>query len=292
MIELLKEVKAESGKVRKFIYKSLVYGDILEVAVVDNGTNKNIFCLPSQSYCNQKCSFCYSTSKNLQVRNLTAEELTLVFVATFANVYDDINLDNPILISFMGMGEPLLNIDNLIKFMKNTSKISSRTIRYALSTTFPWIDSKFSCLYDLIAEVIEHKIPLKLHWSLHFTRDEIRKIHMPHALGIVESSYMLRVYGHYTGNPVEVHYSLIKGLNDSKTDLANLITKFKNWNIPIKFLRFNPKPNSPLVPSDDETLSMFMDVLKYNDIPCEYYEPNGRDVGASCGQFILEEYGK
>lgn len=207
------------------------------------------------------------------------------------------------LISFMGVGEPLLNIDLIIDIFMNERKIKElgyRHISYALSTMMP--NKNLRLLYD---EVNKHNIPLKVHFLLHTPIDDERKELIPSTnIDIDEALKLLIGYKnliqqnnkimnnyklfHRNNIPIEIHYTLIKGVDDGKTELNNLIELLNKYNIPIKFIRFNPIKE--LERSDNE--SMWNEKLKENvpNLIVKSYSPPGRDVGSSCGEFTKHYY--
>jgi len=112
-VKLLKKLSSKTDRTVKYIFLSR--NQVLEVSYIDKQDGKDIICVPTQTGCNLGCEFCHLTDQNLQldVRNLETQEIA----ATIEYVLDDLGLENKkdktLLISFMGAGEPLLNIDNI-----------------------------------------------------------------------------------------------------------------------------------------------------------------------------------
>jgi 23S rRNA (adenine2503-C2)-methyltransferase len=113
---------------------------------------------------------------------------------------------------------------------------------------------------------------------------------MPSALPIIPSLSALDFYKKLTGNSVEIHYALIDGVNDTEQDAILLSNFLKDKDIPVKFLFYNEKPTIEYHASSKEKLSIFKRYFDRYGIQHEYYIPPGLDVGASCGQFLMDYY--
>jgi 23S rRNA (adenine2503-C2)-methyltransferase len=161
-------------------------------------------------------------------------------------------------------------------------------IRFAIATSIPsFVQVNFFKLAD---EIYRNKLPVKIHLSLHYTIDLLRKEWMPNSLNIITSLIALEYYKKLTNNSVEIHYALIEGINDTEQD-AILLTEFlKNRDIPVKFLFYNEKPTIEFHASSKDKLKVFKKYFDKYSIAYEYYIPPGLDVGASCGQFLMEYY--
>jgi 23S rRNA (adenine2503-C2)-methyltransferase len=286
-MELLKQIKSTEDKTIKYIFK-LHDGLIVETTYIDNNTGKDIICVPCQTLCGMGCTFCHLTDYvgELKLRNLTKHEI----IETIEHIIADLKLmdkNRPLLISYMGSGEPLLNstevIDSMIMLMSNYDNI-----RFGLATSLP--RSNWLGFFKLTDRVKDNKIPLKIHLSLHYTTDKQRGEFMPNSLEIKSSIQALGFYRELTGNPIEIHYTLIKDINDHVRDVIVLKNLLFGYDIPIKFIRFNSKESNPNEGAEKQTIADFRFLLEEFGISTEYYEPPGKDVGASCGQFLMDEY--
>ena len=130
----------------------------------------------------------------------------------------------PLLISYMGCGEPLLNYkqvkDSMILLRDTYQTIKVPLIRFAIATSLPefaWIN-----FFNLTNEIHKEKLPVKIHLSLHYTIDSIRKDWMPNSLSILPSLVALEYYKKITNNSVEIHYTLIDGVNDTERDAIRI----------------------------------------------------------------------
>jgi adenine C2-methylase RlmN of 23S rRNA A2503 and tRNA A37 len=253
-----------------------------------NYPNKDIVCVPTQVACKMGCKFCHLTNRpDLVTRNLTAREMEdLVNIATL------VDFRKPLLVSFMGSGEPLLNTTNMVAAMINMrDTYGDENVRFAFATMIPLGLSK-EMLY-LADTVSKERLRVKAHLSLHFTDDETRERYMPNAEDIDKSLYALEAYRYWSGQEVEIHYTLIDGVNDGPKGVADL-ARLIHPKIGIKVLHYSENPKltdkrgDPLEMS--ECPNEFVYRLKEMGYNAEYYKPNGLDIGSSCGQFNLDRY--
>lgn len=281
-MKVLDTIASKVDKTVKYIYQ-LDDKLIMEMAYIDNDTNKDIICVSSQTACAMRCKFCHTADyfDKLKIRNIKDSEILegIQFIVNDRDLWPNERL---LLISYMGCGEPILNTSNVFKSMYNLQR-SFKRIRFAIATMLPknnWVN-----FVDLVEDIWKYKTPVKLHLSLHFTADKTRQLWMPNALAIKPSLDLLMFYKHLTGNNVEVHYTPIKDTNDSEKDMRDLSLLLFRSGIPIKFLKFNEK----------KTLNAqegIIDVSYLKDLGMQYefYTPPGLDIGASCGQFLFDYY--
>lgn len=282
MLRPLSNIKSSLDKTRKFLYEN-EFSQILEVSHIDKDDGKDIICAPTQSGCTQGCLFCHMTGSGVDAIGLSPKDM----VDGVLGVYYDLDLwtnTKPLLVSFMGCGEPLCNSVNLAQALVSLRQAVPYS-RFALATILP--KGSEEDFIKLGRFVKDHGINLKIHLSLHFTDDTLRLKWMPYAGLIMPSLDLLRWYHNFTGNNVEIHYTPIQGVNDTDTDVLKLKEMVGEY-IPIKLLQFNPKPGLKSVPSDKvDSMCNRMDTY---DMTYETYTPPGRDIGASCGQFDLSYY--
>lgn len=282
---ILDKIYSEHDNVIKYIMQT---DDklILEFSYITKGDSKDIICVPCQTSCNMSCKFCHITDvcDKLVFRNLTGHEI----YEGICIVYNDLELSkstNRLLVSYMGLGEPLNNIDSILDSME---ALNNGKIRFGLATSLP--KKSMSRFYALMRNVEAYKFNVKVHLSLHYTKDDMRTEWMPNSTDIKTSISALELYHNYTGNPVEVHYALIGGLNDSESDALRLIDLLRCRDIPIKFLFFNEKETLDYTHSNMKRYQLLKCYLDLYGIKNEYYTPPGLDIGASCGQFLLDYY--
>ncbi len=291
-MKLLNKIYSTLDNTIKYIFQT-DDGIVVEMAYINKNDGKDIICVPSQTSCKMGCKFCHITdaSDKLKYGNLTPLEIN----DGVDYIYNDLNLiKNPqtLLISYMGCGEPLVNMDNVITSMswlrRRYQNVKVPLIRFAIATSLP----NFSLVkfFELTEAINSLKLPVKIHLSLHYTSDELRKEWMPESAPIIPSIIALEYYQKRTNNFVEIHYALIDGINDTEEDAMLLTELLTGRNIPVKFLFYNEKPTIEFHASNKEKINTFKKYFDNNNIQFEYYIPPGLDVGASCGQFLMDYY--
>ncbi len=156
----------------------------------------------------------------------------------------------------------------------------------------------------IIEKVKKDNLPLKIHFSLHSPVEKIRKDIIPSAsTTITECLKVLKNYQniacsnpavvkdlsqfHKQPDAVEIHYTVIKGVNDSNQDLAKVIKWGNKYKIPFKILKFNPTKSLERSP---RTEFWFNELSKNYGAPVYLYAPPGPNIGSSCGQFTKHYY--
>lgn len=275
---------------------------IVEMSVLYNKEDKDVVCVPTHHFCNLGCKMCHLTNKGLNKKMIRIEidDFMKCLIETLSKYKTN---KSKLLISFMGVGEPLLNIDLILNVFKNKDKIKElgyESVSYALSTMMPNDN-----LEKLSVLVNEYNIPLKVHFSLHTPIDSERKelipstrVNVSDALKLL-SNYKNQVMKnekimdnyimfHRNNIPVEIHYTLIKGVNDGNKELKCLINLLKEYNIPIKFIKFNE--TNTLKKSDNEEIWIKSLKEELPNLNIKSYSPPGRCVGSSCGEFTKHYY--
>ncbi len=245
--------------------------------------------MPTQTACKLGCKFCFLSDLDLPVLNLMPEE---IFDGTQKAESDlgltaGVDCNQILLISYMGCGEPLLNLKSVIKaseMIREHYRNDYEVVRFAVASLIP----KIKLMRQFTDMVVASNLPVKFHLSLHATDDRIRKELMPAAEPIRPSLDFTSAFMSRTGNSAEIHYALIDGVNDRDKDIAGLIRLLRDRGIPIKFLHYNEKPTEPFQVS--ERIALFQSELEKVGIKTEYYHPPGWDIGSSCGQFLMEHY--
>jgi len=287
-MEFIKKVSSKTDKVEKYVFKN---GDgfIVEFSYIDNNTNKDIICVSTHTICNLGCKFCHTTDYIGKIISTEVEHEDLFDGIDY--IIKDLNLNRlTLLISFMGCGDPVLNVYNVINTMlsvKNT--YATKNVRFAVATCMPKND--FSEFFRLTELIKKENLTVKMHLSLHYTTDALRKEWMPNALDIKSSLAAMDFYHEATKNPVEIHYALIDGVNDTDDDMIALAELLEHRNFNVKFLHYNEKNTIEAHASSRAKYDEFDYFLWIRAaIKTEYYSPPGPDVGASCGMFLMDEY--
>ncbi|MFA5420410.1 MAG: 23S rRNA (adenine(2503)-C(2))-methyltransferase RlmN [Patescibacteria group bacterium] len=262
----------------------LIDGSMVEVALMSHKDNRNTVCVSSQVGCPLACKFC-ATGKMGFKRNLDYSEI-LIQVLFWARHLKTRN-SRVTNIVFMGMGEPLLNYENVfksIKFLhdKDFFNISSRKI--SVSTVG---------IFDEIKRLSDEKVVVNLAVSLHSANDNTRKKLMPYAKAIKIGKLMEAVdyYIKTTGRKAMLEYLMIKGVNDGHRDLEELIRLVKGKNLlTVNLIPYNITSTSDqFEPSGREVVRKFKNSLMRAGINViERYRFN-QDVFSACGQMALKK---
>ena len=290
-MKFIEIVKSKLDETLKYVFKT---NDnlIVEFSYINKNDGKDIICLPSQTMCNLACKFCHTTDYIGKIKNVNLENYEILFGVNY--IIDNLNLkhnDRVLLISFMGCGEPILNVDNVIQSMIELKKLEESGIsyvRFAIATSLP--KTKWLNFYKLTEGIKNNFLPVKIHLSLHYTMDILRKEWMPASLDIMSSLAAIDFYRKITNNSVEIHYTLIDGVNDTEQDAILLSTFLKDKDINVKFLFYNEKPSIDFHASSKEKLKIFKRYFDKYSIAHEYYVPPGLDCGSSCGAFLMDTY--
>ena len=210
-VELVDTLESKIDDVKKYIFK-LKDNLIMEMSYIDNNTNKDIICVPTQTMCVMACDFCHLTDHigNIKTRNITSDEL----LEGIKHIRKNLDLDNSdkiFFISYMGAGEATIIPTNMLENIDEILKIDKKS-KFGMATMLP--KNSWMNLFEIAKTVKQKNIHLKIHLSLHYTNDKQRKKHMPNVLDIKPTLSALEFYNKLTNNPIEIHYTLIKGVND------------------------------------------------------------------------------
>ncbi len=231
-------------------------------------------CVSSQVGCKMGCTFCASTLAGFK-RNLEAGEIESQLHAAQKDL--GIRISH---IVMMGIGEPLDNYDNVIKFFHNVNNenglnISMRNITISTCGIVPRI-------YDLLNENLQ----ITLTISLHAPNDVIRSKTMPvnDKWNIDEVIQACRDYVNKTNRRISFEYTLINGVNDSKECAIELSNRLKGMLCHVNLIPVNAVEERGNVRSTDDNIRKFMEILKRNGINATIRRTLGSDINASCGQ--------
>ncbi len=261
---------------RKYLF-ALEDGNVVE-GVLMQYKYGNTVCISTQVGCAMGCTFCASTLGG-KVRDLTpGEMLSEVLTVNRDAVKSGIGKISNIVL--MGSGEPLDNMDNVLKFFQlvNCSEginIGMRNI--SLSTCG---------LVDKIYELAQLKLGITLSISLHAPNDEIRMRTMPIArkYSIEKLINAARNYVKQTGRRVIFEYTLIKGVNDSKENASELSNLLKGMQCHVNLIPLNSVKERKLISSDADSVALFEQELKKLGTSCSVRREMGSDISGACGQ--------
>jgi 23S rRNA (adenine2503-C2)-methyltransferase len=270
---------------RKWLIRMAPGIEVETVYIPDVG-RAGALCVSSQVGCTLNCTFCHTGTQAL-VRNLTAAEIVAqVQVARddleeWPSPKEDRRLSN---IVFMGMGEPLYNLDNVAAAMDIISDnegiaISRRRITVSTSGVVPELGP--------LGERTQAMLAISLHATNDVLRNELVPLNKKYPLEQLIAG--IRAYpGLSNARRVTFEYVMLKGVNDSPAEARALVKLISGVPAKINLIPFNPWPGSPYQCSDWGTIEAFAGVLNRAGYASPIRTPRGRDILAACGQLKSE----
>ena len=252
-------------------------GNVVESVLIPT-EDRMTACISSQVGCSLTCKFC-ATGKLKRMRNLNADEIfdQVVLVRDAANQHYGQRLSN---IVYMGMGEPLLNYNEVIRSVEKITSPSGLGMspqRITLST---------AGVAKMIHRLGDEKVKFNLALSLHAANDEKRNQIMP----INETNSLdnlIAALNHFyecTGTRVTLEYIAFKDFNDSLMDAKELVEFSRRVKSKINIIEYNPIENSDFQQTTGERLEAFKKLLESNGVIVNVRKSRGKDIDAACGQ--------
>ena len=273
-----KQESAKDGTI-KYLWK-LADGNCVETVLMRYHYG-NTVCISTEVGCAMGCAFCASTLGGL-VRRLEPHEMLDQVMFTQAD--SGLPVSHIVL---MGIGEPLDNFDNVLRFLELVNSedgmnISMRHISLSTCGLVPKIDA-----------LAEKKLQISLAISLHGPNDEIRGKIMP-----VNKAYPIDVllaacrrYYEATSRRIHFEYAMIDGVNDRECDARELLRRLKGLPCHVNMIPLNHVEESPLKPSSRASVAKFQKILEDGGITATVRRTLGSDIDASCGQ-LRRKYSK
>ncbi len=245
-------------------------------------TSRGTLCISSQAGCALNCTFC-STGKQGYSRNLSVAEIIgqlwlankqLGYFASRKRIISNIVL--------MGMGEPLLNFDNVVKAVELITDdlgfgLANKRVTLSTAGIVPGIIKLSECSRISLA--------VSLHAGNDALRDELVPINRTYPIRKLLSA--CRRYSEATGGePITFEYVLLKGVNDSLADARELAQLLKGFPAKVNLIIFNPFPGTEYSRSSMETTDLFRDILVQSGIITITRKTRGDDIDAACGQLV------
>lgn len=275
--KIIKKQVSKLDNTVKYLFE-LHDGDYIESVVMKYKYGYTI-CVSSQVGCKMGCAFCASTLGGFK-RSLNAGEILSQLYTAQKDVGERISH-----IVLMGMGEPLDNFDNVMRFLElvtdeKGNNLSMRNISLSTCGIVPKIE-----------ELLDRHLQLTLSISLHAPSDEIRSKIMP-----INKRYpvdgLLKIckkYTQETSRRISFEYSMLSGFNDSDECAKLLASKLKGMLCHVNLIPVNEVAESPYKPSTPERIERFIQILSKNGINATVRRKLGSDIDASCGQLRLKE---
>ena len=234
----------------------------------------NTVCISTEVGCRMGCAFCASTIGGL-VRKL--EPYEILDQVLFTQVESGQPISHIVL---MGIGEPLDNFDNVMRFLELVNSpdgmnISMRHISLSTCGLVPMID-----------KLAEKKLQISLAISLHGPNDEIRNQIMPVNKAYPIDELLSACHRYYAATSRRIHfeYAMIDGLNDREQDAKELLRRLKGLQAHVNMIPLNHVEESPLKPSSRQAVQRFQKILEEGGISATVRRTLGGDIDASCGQ--------
>jgi 23S rRNA (adenine2503-C2)-methyltransferase len=246
-------------------------------AVLMPEERRDTICMSSQVGCPVDCRFCLTALMGLE-RNLSAGEI-VGQVLLLARQNGLSATDSRLNVVMMGMGEPLLNLENVLKATRLLTEkegfgMSPRRITVSTSGILPKIE-------EMGRAAIRPKLAISLNASSEEQRRELmpitKKYHLRELIEVCRN-YPLRPWEKLT-----FEYVLLRGVNDSEADARRVVRLLANLNAKVNLIALNPGPGIPFDTPDPERVTRFQEIVK-RALPCFIRKPRGRDIYAACGQ--------
>ncbi|WP_299617379.1 23S rRNA (adenine(2503)-C(2))-methyltransferase RlmN [uncultured Tenacibaculum sp.] len=235
-------------------------------------------CVSSQVGCSLDCKFC-ATARLKRMRNLNADEIydQVVAIDQQSRLYHNHKLTN---IVFMGMGEPLMNYNNVIKAI---DKITSPE---GLGMSAKRITLSTSGVPKMIKKMADDEVKFNLAVSLHSAIDEVRTSIMPFnsTFPLKDLREALEYWYEKTNRKITYEYVVWQGINDRKEDIDALVKFCKYVPAKVNLIEYNPIDDGEFQQASQNALNNYISNLEMHDIVVNVRRSRGKDIDAACGQ--------
>ena len=240
--------------------------------------NRITACISSQVGCSLDCNFC-ATARLKRMRNLNPDEIydQVVAIDNESRLYHNRPLSN---IVFMGMGEPLMNYNNVIKAI---DKITSEE---GLGMSPKRITVSTSGVPKMIKKMADDNVKFKLAVSLHSAIDEIRTSIMPFnaTFPLKDLREALEYWYDKTKNRITYEYVVWDGINDTQRDVDALVDFCRFAPSKVNLIEYNPIDDGQFRQANNVAIEMYVKTLEQNGITVTVRRSRGKDIDAACGQ--------
>ena len=257
----------------------LLHDDLIVESVLIPTKTRTTACVSSQVGCSLDCKFC-ATARLKRMRNLNPDEIydQVVAIDNESRLYYNRPLSN---IVFMGMGEPLMNYNNVIKAIE---KITSSE---GLGMSPKRITVSTSGVPKMIKKLADDKVKFKLAVSLHSAIDEVRTSIMPfnENFPLKDLREALEYWYKETKSRITYEYVVWEGINDKKEDVEALIRFCKFAPSKVNLIEYNPiDDDTSFKQASNNAIEMYQNLLERNNITVTVRRSRGKDIDAACGQ--------
>ncbi len=254
-------------------------GNVVESVLIPT-TTRATACVSSQVGCSLDCQFC-ATAQLERKRNLDYQEIyqQVYFIKELAKEKYNLPLTN---IVFMGMGEPLLNYNNVMK------SIEMITSPKGLGMSPQRITVSTSGIAKMIVKMADDgarfNLALSLHSAIEEKRQKIMSISASNTLEMLVNA--LNYFYEKTGTRPTLEYVMLYEFNDSIKDAEALVQFCRKVKSKVNLIEYNPVNNSPFKKTTQERLRNFVSYLEKNRIIVTVRRSRGQDIDAACGQLV------
>ena len=267
--------RSEDGTVKNAV--RLHDGLIVESVLIPTNT-RTTACVSSQVGCSLDCNFC-ATARLKRMRNLEPGEIydQVLAIDNESKLYYNRPLSN---IVFMGMGEPLMNYNNVIKAIERI------TSSEGLGMSPKRITVSTSGIPKMIKKMAADELKFKLAVSLHSAIDEVRAQIMPFSANfpLKDLRESLEYWYRKTKSKITYEYVVWKGINDSKEAVEALVKFCKYVPCKVNLIEYNPIDDGEFQQASSEAIDLYIKLLEKNGIVAKVRRSRGKDIDAACGQ--------
>jgi 23S rRNA (adenine2503-C2)-methyltransferase len=272
--------RSEDGTVKNAV--RLHDGLVVESVLIPTNT-RTTACVSSQVGCSLDCNFC-ATARLKRMRNLEPAEIydQVIAIDKESRLYYNHPLSN---IVFMGMGEPLMNYNNVLK------AIEMITSPEGLGMSPKRIMVSTSGVPKMIKKLADDDVKFKLAVSLHSAIDEIRSRIMPFSANFPLSDLResLEYWYRKTKSKISYEYVVWKDINDNKASIDALVKFCKYVPCKVNLIEYNPIDDGEFQQASEESINAYIKALEASGIVVKVRRSRGKDIDAACGQLANKE---
>lgn len=269
---IVKRLVSSDGETKKYLFK-LQDGQTVE-SVLMRCSHGFTVCISTQAGCKMQCAFCV-TGKGEFSRNLTADEM----ISQIEEIQNTENIKITCVV-LMGMGEPLDNYENVLKFFElatSSKGLNLNPQRMTISTCG---------VVDKIYQLAEMNPQFNFAVSLHATNDELRNkiMKINKRWNIAELLKACKFFLEKTNKSILFEYVMLNDINDSEEDANELANLLKDMLCKIDLIPANDSGQKEFKPSPQAKIDTFMEILKKQGVSASVRGTLGGDISAACGQ--------
>lgn len=252
-------------------------GLIVESVLIPTDT-RTTACVSSQVGCSLDCKFC-ATARLKRMRNLNPDEIydQVVAIDNQSRLYFNRPLSN---IVFMGMGEPLMNYNNVLKAIDKITSIEG------LGMSAKRITVSTSGVPKMIKRMADEEVKFNLAVSLHSAIDQVRTSIMPFndTFPLNDLREALQYWYQKTKKRITYEYVVWEGINDTQKDIDALVKFCRFAPSKVNLIEYNPIDDGQFTQASEEAIQLYVTTLESNKITVTVRRSRGKDIDAACGQ--------